>query len=149
MYAAGKTLEDIDDYSEKQGADVLAEMASELAYDKECLDVMAKAEHNRWVAFMISRGWRKATEKQFINYKRRGVPKQQCFICKLHPYLAEWDELDKIHSSLQKVTLNALSKTKLSNPKEYDKDSIEHTADFLNNFELIKELSKNTSEEER
>ncbi len=149
MYAAGKTLKDIDDYSEKQGADVLAEMTSELAYDKECLDVMAKAEHNRWVAFMISRGWRKATEKQFINYKRRGVPKQQCFICKLHPYLAEWDELDKIHSSLQKVTLNALGKTKLSNPKEYDKDSIKHTADFLNNFELTKELSKNTSEEER
>ena len=142
MFAAGRTLEDTDDYSEKQGADLLALAASELTEDKNSIIAMAKAEHNRWVAFMISRGWRKATEKQFINYKRRGVPKQQCFICKLHPYLAEWDELDRVHGSLQSIALNALSKTKLSNPKEYNVDSVMHTADFLNKYELIKDSSE-------
>lgn len=142
LFAEGLYIEDgIESYENEENSDILAGFAEMLITDKDSIDKLAEAEHNRWIMFMASRGWQRATKEQLINYKRRGVPKQQCFICKLHPYLAEWSELDNIHKELLSATKDIFEESKLNCPKEYNKDSYLRTPEFLNKYDLFKEFS--------
>ncbi len=144
LFAENLKLSNIDDYSDPDSSEILYEMSKAFNASDSALDSLAQTEHHRWVLFMLSRGWRKATKEQFVNYKRRGVPKQQCFLCKLHPYLADWSMLDKIHESLLASTLEEFAKSSLSNPKDYNKVSLLRTFDFLKNYDLFKSLNKET-----
>ena len=145
LFAEGITLNDIDGYSDEYGSEVLYEISKTFNASDSAVDSLAQTEHYRWVLFMLSRGWRKATKEQFVNYKRRGVPKQQCFICKLHPYLTSWNALDKVHEDLLASTLEEFAKSSLNNPKNYNKVSLLRTFDFLKNYDLFKELNRETT----
>lgn len=132
LFADGIKLDDIYDYSQKDAADTLASLSEKYCYE-ENLEKIAMLEHQRWCGFMISRAWRKASIEMYSAYMGRGVNRQQLFICKLHPYLCSWDNLEKTHESLLKrLSGNSYALSKLrNNPKNIDCDSIRNTANFL------------------
>ena len=90
-----------------------------------------EAEHLRWCGFMHARGWQRASAEQTVAYLSLGNPRQQCFICKLHPYLCGWDELDKVHALLLQYAKSEDVKSRLAVPKSYDVNSVRKTAAIL------------------
>ena len=98
---------------------------------------LGKAEHLRWCGFMYARGWQRASAEQTITYLSLGNPKQQCFICKLHPYLCDWDELDKVHDLLLRYAKSEDVRERLATPKAYDIGSVQKTAAVLRQSDSI------------
>ena len=98
---------------------------------------LGRAEHLRWCGFMYARGWQRASAEQTITYLSLGNPKQQCFICKLHPYLCDWDELDKVHDLLLRYAKSEDVRERLATPKAYDIGSVQKTAAVLRQNDSI------------
>ncbi len=143
LFAAGHRLNEIKDYYTDNKYALLSEKAEVFkSYSRPKLDILAEIEHSRWCSFMISRSWQKATKQEFVNYMRLGVPKQQCFICKLHPYIVDWSLLDEVNDELTKMTTDQFAKDKLKCPKNYDTNSLVYTADFLKNYDLFANFKK-------
>lgn len=64
---------------------------------------LAEWEHNRWIRFMISRGWTLAKIKSMKLYHSEENKRQQLYIGKMHPCMVPYEaihEVDKAWSSL-------------------------------------------------
>ncbi len=142
MFAAGYRLKGIECYAEKRYRELSEKAEKFKEYSQEQLNVLSKAEHSRWCAFMISRTWRKATHQQFVRYIELGNPKQNLFISKLHPYIVDYSLLDKVHRDLTEKITDKATKEKLINPKDHDTSSLLYTADFLDNYDLFAKIKR-------
>lgn len=100
MYAAGVknisgghiTLEQIEEYEQ-------------LIENPETLDIIAKLEHKRWVAFMQTEGYSVAnTNDVNVYYNNDKQARHIHYLAKLHPSLVEWEELDKVSNEISKIT---------------------------------------------
>lgn len=80
---------------------------------------LARLEHIRWCAWMLSRGWLPVSAAQAQTYMRLNQNKQQLYVAKLHPCICTSEELEKLEKVLKK------------NFFQYDYRNIQLTEDFL------------------
>lgn len=88
------------DYVESDG-----EVGEELKnyYTKESLDLLSRAEHDRWMAFLESEGWTQSTKEDVYAYRQSGISKgrHNCPLLKKHPYICEYDALKELSIDLE------------------------------------------------
>lgn len=89
------------------------------------LEELARMEHNRWVKFLLTRGWLPATVNQTISYIRQGNLKRQLYIAKLHPCICSYNDMEFLSQELKEKT--GLNKDFYS----IDLKNIERTGDIL------------------
>lgn len=63
---------------------------------------IARWEHERWVRYMISRGWDAATPEQTTDYRRAGNGRWQLYVGRMHPCMIPFQDLRALE-----ITLNA------------------------------------------
>lgn len=89
----------------------------------ENLEVLSKAEHDRWMAFEISEGWIPVTTDEVKEYWKNklgkaGNPKSPYL--KMHPYICLYDELPERSATMGKT-----------DAKVYDEQLVRHIPDIL------------------
>ena len=72
-------------------------------YTEDALRGMSVAEHNRWMAFLETEGWTKATMEDVLAYRNSGLSRgrHNCPILKMHPYICECEKLKGISLKLE------------------------------------------------
>ena len=75
------------------------EKFEELLKDKEIVQKLAKNEHDRWLAYMRSDGYSKASLEQVNNYIKN-TNSYKHHLAKMHPALVEYEQLDEIGEKL-------------------------------------------------
>jgi len=107
------------DYTEEPGAEEV-KLADYL--DETYLQRLTVVEHDRWMAFMRSEGWRTATPAQVKAYQETGISKgrHDCSLLKMHPYICPFDELEARSEELG-----------LPNSTVYDRELIARIDDIL------------------
>ncbi len=70
--------------------------------NKDTLNKLTIAEHDRWMAFLRTEGWESASIEDVQNYKKTGLSKgkHNCSLLKMHPYICDFDKLDIISNEL-------------------------------------------------
>lgn len=89
----------------------LAEKYEKWLQDHSNKEAAARYEHSRWIGFMLARGWRAATLGQVIAYsgQESGKDHKQT-LCKLHPFICQWDDFDGKAENLKFDALRAVNK---------------------------------------
>lgn len=95
-------------------------------------DAFAKIEQYRWNNFMLSRGWQAPTWDQLCTYlKDETITNHKHMLLKLHPYIANWDDLDDDGDICKEIKKY---KKFFDSPKTITKDSVEKTTLWLSMF---------------
>lgn len=107
------------DYTDK---DAVQEVDLNDYLTEENLEVLTRAEHDRWMAFYQSDGWTTASLEQVKAYQASGLSagRHNCALMKMHPYICDFDDLQ--------VTSDALG---LPDSTVYDRDLITRIPDIL------------------
>ncbi len=114
LYSLGiiKTLDDFK-CNEK-----LVDKYEQWLQERDNKEAAARYEHSRWVGFMLSRGWRAASLGQVRAYLGQESGKDHKHtLCKLHPYICNWDDFDDESENLKFDALKAVNKN-LQSPKD-------------------------------
>ncbi len=92
-------------------------------YTEDALHGMSIAEHNRWMAFLETEGWTKATMEEVLAYRNSGISRgrHNCPILKMHPYICEYEKLKGISLKLEGKDTTL-----------YDREMIKKIPDILN-----------------
>lgn len=117
-FLAGVTLSEGQDYGRGSSEAQLSEPMAEWLADPQNREAAARAEHDRWLYFMCTRGWRRASVGQMRSYLMMGNPRQQLYLAKLHPCIVSWQELPEVQRQY-----NAIQRQR--NPKWRDRDLIQ------------------------
>lgn len=67
------------------------------------IERLSKIEHRRWMAFIRSEGYTKATIDDVKNYIGVTNGKHKFDAAKMHPCLVPWDDLDNLYYELSKI----------------------------------------------
>lgn len=95
-------------------------------------DAFAKIEQYRWNNFMLSRGWQAPTWEQLCTYlKDETITNHKHMLLKLHPYIANWDDLDDDGDICKEIRKY---KKFFDSPKSITQDSINKTTHWLSLF---------------
>ena len=88
------------------------------------LEILQRAEHDRWMAFHQSEGWTGATMEEVRAYREAGLrPRShKCDLMKMHPYISDFDELKEKSEILEGKDTTV-----------YDRDLITKIPDILHN----------------
>lgn len=72
-------------------------------YTPEQMDILARAEHDRWMAFLESEGWTCATMAEVAAYRASDISKgrHNCPLLKMHPYISPYDGLKALSEELE------------------------------------------------
>ncbi|GAU75611.1 tetratricopeptide repeat protein [Fusibacter sp. 3D3] len=109
--------------------------AGAMDIDNQRLLKASQMEHERWNAFMLTRGWDQASTMQVMAYIQRGNPRQQLYIAKLHPYICAWDEIGDDDYGIQSQVKQIMGRLHLSktipNIKKLDENLIKLTCKFI------------------
>ena len=107
------------DYTDK---DNVAEVRLEDYLTEDKLEILTKAEHDRWMAFLQSEGWTTASLEQVEAYKASGLSagRHNCALMKMHPYICDFDDLPARSEALG-----------LPDSTVYDRDLITRIPDIL------------------
>lgn len=84
---------------------------------KEEVERLARNEHDRWNAFMLSEGYRPATIEEMLCYSEK-TEEYKDEDSMLHPCITDWDALDEVQACIK----NVYGKDKKY--KEYDRDIV-------------------------
>lgn len=87
---------------------------------------LAEWEHDRWIRFMISRGWTLAKIKNMKLYYSEGNTRQQLYIGKMHPCMIPYEDIEKVDKAWSSLTDKPYSF------KENDIFAIQMTEQILN-----------------
>lgn len=76
----------------------LENLASQLKTDLSDQEIqeIAQWEHDRWIRWMLSRGWLPLSFEEAVFAYKRGNPRQQLFVSKQHPCICSYDDLEKL-----------------------------------------------------
>ena len=68
------------------------------------LEDLTFVEHDRWMAFQRSEGWRTATVEESLAYQASGISKgrHNCPMLQMHPYICPFDDLPAVSEALGK-----------------------------------------------
>lgn len=86
---------------------------------------LAEWEHNRWIRFMISRGWTIAEIRHMKLYYQEENKRQQLYIGKMHPCIVPYEKISKVDKAWNALT------GKLGSFKENDISAIQMTERVL------------------
>lgn len=104
-------------------------------YQEMCegnLEEYSKIEQIRWNNFMITRGWLPPTIQQLKNYLQNPkVSNHKYMLAKLHPYIANWDDLDDDGEICNTIDE---SPKPFKSPKAMTKNNVKKTTDCLTIF---------------
>ena len=122
LFALGIYYDDPSMYSTANDHAVLGRAMKYLINDTS-IEAASAIEHERWNCYMLANGWRQAKESEYQLYIHMGNEKHHLELAKLHPYIAAYDELEKIWISLQGAfRANYGSQPKeLADPREADR----------------------------
>lgn len=72
-------------------------------YTDEMMDKLARAEHDRWMAFLESEGWLPSTKEQVTAYKTSNISRgrHNCPVLKMHPYISPYEGLKELSEELE------------------------------------------------
>lgn len=129
-YLYGITLPDVYDYGQRELEAGLADPMEKWLADPEHLENAARAEHERWVCFACSRGWRPASAAQLRSYLNLGNPRQQLYLARLHPCIVSWMKLPEVQH-----LYNELQRQR--NPDWKDRDLIQSDYDIIENIPAL------------
>lgn len=87
-------------------------------YSSKIEDILARCEHDRWIAYMRSIGYIKVDTNEVKNYYQKNKNYID-YLGRRHPALVSYDELNKISKELSKITSLDI------NLKESDKKIVE------------------------
>jgi len=112
-----------------------------IVYEKRLDQKFFEIEQIRWNNFMISRGWSTPTSEQLAAYLNKPeIINHQYRLAKLHPYIANWDDLDD-DGAICKEIKNAHN-IKFKSPQGSTKSNVKDTAKFLHLLKKMNELEK-------
>lgn len=95
-------------------------------------DKFAKIEQIRWNNFMISRGWLPPCKKQLKIYLQKpNISNHKYMLAKLHPYIANWDDLD---DDGEICTAIDQSLKPFKSPQDITKDNVKKATLWLSMF---------------
>ena len=95
-------------------------------------DELAEIEQIRWNNYMLSRGWSAPAYEQLETYlKDNSVTTHKHMLLKLHPYIADWDDLDD-DGDICKMIKD--SNKEFYSPRETTRQSVKNTAKWLSMF---------------
>lgn len=88
------------DYVESDGVE--GENLSDYFTDEK-LDLLARAEHDRWMVFLESEGWTQSTKDDVYAYRESGISRgrHNCPLLKKHPYICGYDALKELSEDLE------------------------------------------------
>lgn len=129
-YLYGITLPDVYDYGQCELEAGLADPMEKWLADPEHLENAARAEHERWVCFACSRGWRPASAAQLRSYLNLGNPRQQLYLARLHPCIVSWMKLPEVQH-----LYNELQRQR--NPDWKDRDLIQSDYDIIESIPAL------------
>ncbi len=105
--------------------------------DKSIDDELAKTEQIRWNNYMLSRGWSAPNQEQLKVYLNdNSITNHKHMLLKLHPYIADWDDLDD-DGEICKAVKN--SNKEFESPRDITRQSIKDTVKW---FSIFKEKSR-------
>lgn len=111
LYSLGiiNNLEDLNNL--KCDENKLAEKYEEWLKERGNREAAARYEHSRWVGFVLSRGWQSASLGQVRAYSGQESGKDHKHIlCKLHPFICNWDDYNGDEESMKISALKAVNK---------------------------------------
>lgn len=107
-------------------------------YENRLNKVYSEVEQIRWNNFMISRGWCAPTIEQLKEYlEKPEIANHQYLLAKLHPYIANWDDLNDDGEICK--TIKEHKKIKFKSPQESTRNGVAETAGFLRMLGKTKE----------
>ena len=67
------------------------------------MEELAKAEHDRWMAFLETEGWSVSTREDVMAYRASDVSKgrHNCPLLKMHPYICEYEKLKGLSEEIE------------------------------------------------
>ena len=75
--------------------EILAVYEEKIA-DRQTVDLLAKAEHARWVTYMAVNGWIPLPAAELVMRKERRISGHKDYLRLRHAAMVSWDELDEI-----------------------------------------------------
>ena len=75
--------------------DILAVYEEKIA-DRQTVDLLAKAEHARWVTYMAVNGWIPLPAAELVMRKERGIGGHKDYLRLRHAAMVRWEDLDVI-----------------------------------------------------
>ena len=72
-------------------------------FTEESLERLAISEHDRWMTFLETEGWTKATKEDVYAYRNSDLSKgrHNCPLLKKHPYICEYEALKELSLELE------------------------------------------------
>lgn len=107
-------------------ANQLENMAKRISDSETDIDEIAKWEHDRWIRWMLSRGWTANTPAEAVFAYHSGNKRQQLFACKMHPCICSYDA----QKNLQKILKDGCGLDK--DFYSYDLNNIKDTKKLIN-----------------
>lgn len=113
LYSLGmiKTLDDL------KCNEQLSKKYEHWVQERDNKEAAARYENSRWIGFMLARGWRAASLGQVRAYSgQESGNDHKHTLCKLHPFICNWDNFDNESENLKFDALKAVNKN-LQSPK--------------------------------
>lgn len=95
------TAWDILESSTFASVEQLKKLSARLLPNDRDSNEVAEWEHNRWMRWVLSRGWLPASFEDAIFAYDCGNPRQQLFACKIHPCICSYPDLKKLQDTLR------------------------------------------------
>lgn len=92
----GWVFKNTDAYSDSVSLNTMAKQAKNYTNKQEMLNY----ERARWMRYMISRGWQKASSEDTIKFMKAGNPRRQLYIGLLHGCICTQEELKELQEKL-------------------------------------------------
>jgi len=72
-------------------------------YTDERMEQLARAEHDRWMAFLESEGWLSSNKEQVNAYRASNISRgrHNCPVLKMHPYICPYEDLKELSEDLE------------------------------------------------
>ena len=72
-------------------------------YTEEYMETLARAEHDRWMAFLETEGWTPSSHDDVYAYRASDISKgrHNCPLLKMHPYICGYDDLKDLSLDLE------------------------------------------------
>ena len=72
-------------------------------YTDEYMETLARAEHDRWMAFLETEGWIPSSHDDVYAYRASDISKgrHNCPLLKMHPYICGYDDLKDLSLDLE------------------------------------------------
>ncbi len=136
LFSAGCVLSDWRFYALPDKVRQLAQQYRLWLEEEDHWESAAKLEHERWNCQMLCSGWESATIPQVETYVQRGSPSYQLYLCKIHPFLCSWEDLEsgERRREVETAICSRFPEQTVHDPIQEDKQTVQIMAKLLEIF---------------